>query len=160
MHWSQRQAQWVNYTCVAGDVKLYYMKCHHWVDFGPPAWTKASSGTYLEDISHDMALPCSGHIDVAIPVLSVQAGVTVFSGRKNPAASLCASLCHFSQGHSGRFPFSVRCPRVAPWGASSCRWGLSLPIVAALIQNEGEGLSSFSNTHNLLLNETSSEQGQ
>ena len=29
-----------------------------------------------------MALPCSGHIDVAIPVLSVQAGVTVFSGGK------------------------------------------------------------------------------
>jgi len=40
------------------------------------------SGTDLEDISQYIALPCSGHIDVAIPIWSVQAGVTAFRGGK------------------------------------------------------------------------------
>lgn len=33
----------------------------------------------MTDISHDMALPCSGHVGVAMPVWSVQAGVAAFS---------------------------------------------------------------------------------
>lgn len=120
------------------------------MDFTPPAWNKTSPGTDLEDISQDISVPCGGHIDVAIPVWSLQAGVTVFSGGKNPAAVSHRDTVEGFHLLLGVPEQTLRCFLLLDLS--------SVPTVTPLIQNEGEDLSSFANRHKLLLHKTSLEQ--
>lgn len=141
----------VNHRRAAAEVQLYPVPYYQWVDFIPPAWNKTSSGTDLEDISHDMAVPCGGHIDVAIPVWSLQAGVTVFSGGK--------ILLPFLAGKQWKVSIVCWVSQSRPSGCFLLLGLSSVPIITPLIQNEGEDLSSFANRHKLLLHKTSLEQG-
>lgn len=90
----------------------------------------------MEDISHDMTLPCSGHVDVSMLVWSVQAAVAVFSAGK-VLLPHSVPLSDISARDSGRFPPSAWCSSIAPLRCFLLQVGsfLCLPIVTALIQN-------------------------